>query len=356
MDTIKENVVALQRPIRGAIKTAVSTSTENLVAGAEFSIFVNIINPFEVPVVVHRVSTYLPTEFFDVDQHLRRIRAEELEEEMSTLAQSAGEQGIHVPNIRLAQKRPLWQRIIRGFSSISFQIFGLRIAWEPNITFGPAIARDMDSPRATEWSIGINLPMLGEFAQTLRREVVQESESEALDSENQQEERMREIFLSELTRYEEQINLLRTNGEDPKPLQPGNSTTRSFSTRSRRRISFRPATYKLNIEVEYEIDGEQHRDTIEHTMHVRSSQISMLLGAMLGGVGGWFANTRATFNSATELIVSLIISLIFAAMTVVIFARKRDIQPIITVEDFWGGIAIGFIASYSGGQLITTLV
>ena len=43
-------------------------------------------------------------------------------------------------------------------------------------------------------------------------------------------------------------------------------------------------------------------------------------------------------------------------MAVVLFARKKDVQPLIAIEDFWGGIAIGFLVAYSGPQLIKNLL
>jgi hypothetical protein len=35
-------------------------------------------------------------------------------------------------------------------------------------------------------------------------------------------------------------------------------------------------------------------------------------------------------------------------MTVVLFHEKKDVQPSIAVEDFRGGVAIGFGVAYSG--------
>ena len=31
--------------------------------------------------------------------------------------------------------------------------------------------------------------------------------------------------------------------------------------------------------------------------------------------------------------------------------RKKDVQPFLTVEDFWGGILFGFQVGYSGQQI-----
>lgn len=49
-------------------ETQISTSTEPITGGQEFSIFVNIQNPFEAPITVKGVSTQLPDEFIDMEQ------------------------------------------------------------------------------------------------------------------------------------------------------------------------------------------------------------------------------------------------------------------------------------------------
>ena len=50
------------------------------------------------------------------------------------------------------------------------------------------------------------------------------------------------------------------------------------------------------------------------------------------------------------------VSLVLAAMTVVLFARKKDVQPLIAVEDFWGGVAMGFLAAYVGPAIFENLL
>ena len=81
-----------------------------------------------------------------------------------------------------------------------------------------------------------------------------------------------------------------------------------------------------------------------------------MIGALLGGVGGWFTSNGKTANYDLPSLVELFISLVMASMAVVLFARKKDVQPFIAVEDFWGGIAIGFLVAYSGPKLFQKIV
>ncbi|KYF52694.1 hypothetical protein BE08_25085 [Sorangium cellulosum] len=138
-------------------------------------------------------------------------------------------------------------------------------------------------------------------------------------------------------------------------LQAGNSTARSFTVRSRRALWFRAASYRLLIEVEYEIDGASNLDTIEHVLKVSASLGSMIAGAVVGGVGGWFAARGGGARLDMETGVSLAASLVLVAMAVVLLARKRDVQPILAIEDFWGGVAVGFLIAYAGPSLFAGL-
>ena len=344
-------------PIRGAIKTAVSTSTDNLVAGEEFSIFVTIQNPFEVPITLHRVSTYLPTEFLDVDQHFRELQVEEVREQAVELRELATELGLDTSSLPIPKRRSWWEKFLRDLSLVSVRFLGIQLDFRRKSLLGPAIARNMTSTLTTrEISAGISIPMIGDVRQTIRREIGHETPSSDQEARLQQERLRREVIQKELDRYQTAIEAIRNPDESAKPMQPGNSTTQTFTVKSRKRIWFKPATYKLNIEIEYEIGGVRNLDTIEHTIHVRSPLSSMILGALVGGVGGWFTSTGSTVTLDFANLISLGSSLLFAAMAVVLFARKKDIQPLIAVEDFWGGVAIGFIVAYTGPRLIQGLI
>jgi hypothetical protein len=81
----------------------------------------------------------------------------------------------------------------------------------------------------------------------------------------------------------------------------------------------------------------------------------MVLGAFIGGLGGWFTGHGSAAAPGASAILSLTVSLVMSAMAVVLFARKKEVQPIITVEDFWGGVALGFLVAYSGPKMLASL-
>ena len=52
---------------------------------------------------------------------------------------------------------------------------------------------------------------------------------------------------------------------------------------------------------------------------------------------------------------SLLANLIIAFVIAIILMRKKDVQPFLTIEDFWGGILIGFLVGYTGEDIIRQL-
>jgi riboflavin transporter FmnP len=52
-----------------------------------------------------------------------------------------------------------------------------------------------------------------------------------------------------------------------------------------------------------------------------------------------------------SLIPQLFANLILGFVIGITLMRKKDVQPFLTVEDFWGGILLGFLVGYTGQQL-----
>jgi hypothetical protein len=85
-----------------------------------------------------------------------------------------------------------------------------------------------------------------------------------------------------------------------------------------------------------------------------------MIGAIIGGLAGYTARSlqdsskpplnqgmMATLASHFSL-VGLILTPLLSAMAVVFLARKSDTQSMVSIEDFWGGLVIGFLVGYSG--------
>jgi hypothetical protein len=337
-------------PIRGAIRTSVSTSTESLVSGQNFSIFVTIQNPFEVPLVCHSVSTHVPTEFVDIDQLQRELLVREIEEQIAELEEAGRAVNLN-PTTFIPRRSNRLSGFLRGISRVSLNFAGLGVDFRSENQLAPAIARDLSSGTSIqESSVGLKFPLLGSITSTIRSDLKSETDQEEIKAS------WRERLEEERQKYVEALQSIQQIGSMSKTLQAGNSTTRVFTLRSKQAIWFKPASYKLHIEVEYEIAGTRNVDTIEHVLQVKSSLSSIVLGAILGGLGGWFASKGSTITFSLTDWISLSVSLVLAAMAVVLFARKKDVQPLIAVEDFWGGIAIGFLVAYSGPKVLGDII
>src|ERR687891_597344 len=152
----------------------------------------------------------------------------------------------------------------------------------------------------------------------------------------------------------------------------------------------RPETYTLSVIVEYEpittTTTAQSGPTLPATTFLPSrSNIgnsyfasesidlslfpsfgSMLTGALAGALLGTIvrnsekvAQIPVIVNQA-ELVQQImgifIVPLIFGLIAGLILMRKKDVQPFLTIEDFWGGIVVGFAVGYGGSDIVTRLL
>ncbi|XYI01369.1 hypothetical protein ACMHYB_17100 [Sorangium sp. So ce1128] len=316
-----------------------STSTDGLVAGQDFSLFVTVQNPFEAPLSLRRVSTTLPAELIDVDRRWTEQRIRKLE---NRLARIDGASRALAP-VGDSPGRRL-RRFVR-------RLLGPRLPGGGAAPGAPTIARDLRGAGGEAASAALELPFDAdlrgeEHAAGARRAGGERSASPSAAAEGSSGD--------DAGAFRRAIASLRSP-DPPAVLQAGNSTARGFTVRSRRTLWFRTASYRLLIEVEYEIDGAINLDTIEHILKVSASLASVICGALAGGVAGWFAARGGAARLDAEAVLSLAVSLVLVAMAAVLLARKRDVQPILAIEDFWGGVAVGFLIAYSGPSLFAGL-
>lgn len=150
-------------------------------------------------------------------------------------------------------------------------------------------------------------------------------------------------------------------------LQPGSTDVWTIRLGSRRTLFFIPARYKLQLTVIYglepesltEVDSdarELYSNTSSFNVQVRAALWSVILGGVIGGTVGSVARslqgaggeTAFSGNHANSTIGALALSAILAGAAVIFSARKTEAQSFVTVEDFWGGLLIGFLIGYSG--------
>ncbi|WP_438028922.1 hypothetical protein [Sorangium sp. So ce233] len=317
-----------------------STSTDGLVAGQDFSIFVTVQNPFEAPLALRRVSTALPAELVDVDRRWTERRIRELEDRLGGIEDAAHAFAPGRASLGARLRRAV-RRLLRRRSPGRAAAPG-----------APAIARDLRGAGGAAALAALERPADGSAGFRGHAQAARAWDGD--DDEVDPSAATPGLLGDDAGAFRSAIRSLRSP-DPPAVLQAGNSTARSFTVRSRRALWFRAASYRLLIEVEYEIDGASNLDTIEHVLKVSASLGSMICGAVAGGVGGWFAARGGAASLDAEAGVSLAVSLVLVAMAVVLLARKKDVQPVLAIEDFWGGVAVGFLIAYAGPSLFAGL-
>jgi hypothetical protein len=148
-------------------------------------------------------------------------------------------------------------------------------------------------------------------------------------------------------------------------LQPGNSTVRVFTVRTVNALFFVPSLYNLNIEVEYKIDEKTNHDTVAYEISVRAPLGAIITGPVIGSVLGYLVRIGLDSKILIELLTEattkaphirfwagLVTAILIGGVVVVAFARKKDAQPILSIEDFLGGLFVGFLSAYGGEGLL----
>lgn len=150
--------------------------------------------------------------------------------------------------------------------------------------------------------------------------------------------------------------------DEPIILQPGNSTVKLFTVRTQAVIFFQPATYNLYLSIDYEIDGNRNEDSTPFKLNIRAPLKAIIYGSLAGSIIGYVLRSLYEQGSAAIVLsdaqknitwlTGLFGNLLLSVIVIVAFARKKDAQPILSIEDFWGGFFIGFLAGYTGKSFL----
>jgi hypothetical protein len=315
MDAIApKDVTARATPVRGSLRLHATASSPRVTAGTDFSIFVIIQNPFDVPITIYQVQTHIPVELLDVNgMKLAHARWEE---------EQANE---HRWGPRLYNTVRHWMFRNNDHSGIAIAV---------GTNFDPQAGREFAKVQAHIENIGDNSSFIG-----LQFAFPQNPSSEELDR----------IF-RRLDDYRK--------GLIPATLQPGNSVVNQFVLRTRRWLLFTPLTHTFQIQVDYSSDGVDHADTVAYNQEIRSTMGAMVAGAMIGAVIGSTLKGLADPAAPTAgvaMLTTITTALLASIAVVVAFARKSTAQPIISIEDFWGGALIGFSTGFFGFEQFTNL-
>lgn len=108
-------------------------------------------------------------------------------------------------------------------------------------------------------------------------------------------------------------------------------------------------------------------NTVSHEISIRPSVYSLIGGAIIGGAAeaiarlvkasalGQFGSSVMTWSGGVSGGFAILLSVILRAVAIIFVARKSDAQSFISVEDFWGGLLIGFFVGYTGTEFFADL-
>jgi hypothetical protein len=138
-------------------------------------------------------------------------------------------------------------------------------------------------------------------------------------------------------------------------VQPNESYRAEFYLQAGRRVSLipRPDTYTISIEVEVMYASDltaTHRKQLSTDISIFPTVAGMLGGTLVGSFLGTIIRHIESPN--WQFVVPILITnLVLGFIVGVILMRKKDVQPFVTVEDFWGGILLGYLVGFGGQAL-----
>jgi len=178
---------------------------------------------------------------------------------------------------------------------------------------------------------------------------------------------------TEKQRNSEKWELFWNNAERVVHLSPGSTTTafwggvmnkdkqKDYFANSWRLLSFSPGEYIIKVVVIYWSDEQSAKsgnvnyftESSEAKINFISPQNVIICGAILGGIIAFLLLPNARLNKRTDfwgITWGIITSVLLSVIITVLISRISDTQFLIrvTINDFWGAVAIGFIANALG--------
>ena len=364
--------------VRGSLKLEASTSKPITAAGEEISIYVVIRNPFSVPVKIFSTETHIPVDIMDQlaqkryrkkindsrQALLRNIKQDSSEEVHKNIKQDSSRGARQWLIINALKFKFLVTDIFQFILSLEickvFPLFSF-LQFEPDERVAIAVTPDEEessgSLRYLETpSVKIE-SLKGTVNATLGNKIDLKIES-LLGNLN--------LTTGETNDIKKTDDLLsQTSLEIPEEfsitLYPGDSLVKHFVLKTRRWLFFNPVSHTFQIQVRYRIDERDHIDTIPFSVDIRAPMRSSIVGAIVGSILGLIVSKNRNFGDFQDilfkdLLLNMSRTIIFALIIIVAFARKSNVQQVVSVEDFWGGLFTGFLVGYSGDSFIQSIL
>ncbi len=167
-------------------------------------------------------------------------------------------------------------------------------------------------------------------------------------------------FISDLREPEQEITEEKKNKKEKEVkelLSPGETYTYCFFGTTADSLWFRPDKYKFMLWVDY--SNEKNQDIKESKIveiDVLASIKSIMIGAAVGGILGGAVRILSKPPYDYRTWIELFGTVILSVFAVIALVRKTGTQTLITVQDIYGGILIGFLVGYSGKTFFDQLI
>lgn len=364
--------------VRGSLKLEASTSKPITAAGEEISIYVVIRNPFSVPVKIFSTETHIPVDIMDQlaqkryrkkindsrQALLRNIKQDSSEEVHKNIKQDSSRGARQWLIINTLKFKFLVTDIFQFILSLEickvFPLFSF-LQFEPDERVAIAVTPDEEESSGSlryleKPSVKID-NLKGTVNATLGNKI-------DLKIENLRGKL--NLTTGETNDIKKTDDLLsQTSLEIPEEfsitLYPGDSLVKHFVLKTRRWLFFNPVSHTFQIQVRYRIDERDHIDTIPFSVDIRAPMRSSIVGAIVGSILGLIVSKNRNFGDFQDilfkdLLLNMSRTIIFALIIIVAFARKSNVQQVVSVEDFWGGLFTGFLVGYSGDSFIQSIL
>ncbi len=308
-------------PQRGALLVTVRPDSPTITAGASFSISVTINNPFDVAVAIEEITTKLPVDLYDVNQMAQDRHNAKVQHELEEHARSH-------------PKNPL--------QFVSDILLNLGLKNYGTTPSNLATAVETTQKPSTEPSISEHSDKNKIFA------LISPTPGETPEEKKKREQTVSRL-IDELQDKSIQFKTVE--------IQPGDSITRVFVLQTRRGLWFTPNTYTMDISIKYKIGSIMHNQSVPYTLDIQAGLRYIVVGAAIGAIFGILAKeiNLLTEGKFVAFLTTTVSTIIISGFAVIAFARKTGVQPLVTIQDFWGGLLIGFLVGYSGTQVFGNL-
>jgi hypothetical protein len=140
--------------------------------------------------------------------------------------------------------------------------------------------------------------------------------------------------------------------EHTQRVEPHCDTVLYISLSTKNWLLFKPTVLQLNSLLKYRVGSAERSQVISAAISVKPPMRAAVIGAVLGAILGSLAKL---FQTPADIALSSSLIAIGGAGTMSLIAtialsRKSGTQGFITVEDFYGGFAIGALIGYGGSQ------